>query len=208
MKQIKFLSAFVILFALTGCFESKKEDQPSVSTPAITDALQAAGCSVQTLSNGKRITCNSTTADWLTGSSGSNSGDEFRIISPTGDSSIQLLVAGPTSDLNNVTVSKTVWPSPLVITITRPSSNVKYISLKASFTAVESGNNTSAQVGFPETSGQTSIANSQRPVALRYVANSLANGTVTSTVANTSGQLDVNITGLTSNQQNSIHLMW
>jgi hypothetical protein len=114
------------------------------------------------------------------------------------------MVAGPSSDIINVAVSKVNE----VVTITRPSTNVHYLSLKIYFTAAQIGANTSCNVTFPETSGQTVLGNIQRPAAIRYTASTYASGVLISTVALAGSDVTITIGGLTAGQDNYIQLIW
>jgi hypothetical protein len=115
---------------------------------------------------------------------------------------------GPTADLDNVSLVKTVSPAALSVTITRPSTNVKYVSLKANWSAAETGANTSATYVFPETTGKTTLLTSQRPFAVRYTASTYANGSGSSTVVNSAGNITVTMTGFTASAENYAQLLW
>jgi hypothetical protein len=117
------------------------------------------------------------------------------------------MVIGPAADVNNVSVVKGTGAS-LSVTITRPSTNVKYISLKAYFSDIETSNNNTCSVIFPETTGKTSMDQSQRPIAFRFTPGTYANGSPASTASNSSGTMTVNVTGLLQNVSNSILLLW
>jgi len=122
------------------------------------------------------------------------------------DHTVNLMAMGPVSDLANVTVTKT--SSPLEVIITRPSNLVKFLSLHAQWSAVETTDSI-CDVKFPEASGQIDIDKSQRPLALRYVNTTYANGTIASTCVNDgAGNLTVTITGLVAGAKNMIHLIW
>ena len=145
------------------------------------------------------------TSGYSGGGGGSNT--EVRLI-VNGDSTVQLLCAGPTSDLNNVILSKAISPLAPSVTITNPSINVKYISLKAFWSASDWGSYTSTTITFPETTGQTTLDAMQRPLALRYTSSSYANGSPNSTVTNISGTVTVSMAGFTGGQYNALQLIW
>jgi hypothetical protein len=141
----------------------------------------------------------------LTGPTGPEGGSGVRVII-NGDHTAQLLAMGPNADLDNVTIVKT--SSPLAVTITRPSNLVKFLSMHAQWSAVESTDSI-CDVYFPEATDQIDIDKSQRPVAIRYVNTTYANGTIASTAVNSpAGTMHLTITGLVAGAKNMIHLIW
>lgn len=203
-NNIFFIIATVSM--LSGCL-SDKQESASRSDSSSVNTLSSSACTVSRISSGVRVDCSGVTADLNDGATGVAGGEVVRIISPTNDPTIQLMVSGPLSDIANVTVTKSISPNPPAVTISRPSINVRYLSLKGYFSGSDLGSNTSIDVIFPETTSQTDLTLSQRPIAYRY-SSAYAAGTATSSIANNGGVLTVTVPGFTASQTSPFQLIW
>lgn len=199
--------AALALGAMSGCLSDHNGSKANSGSASSVNTMASSSCTVSRISTGVRLDCSGVTADLNDGATGVAGGEVVRIISPTNDPTIQLMVAGPLSDIANVTIAKSISPNAPAVTISRPSANVRFLSLKGYFSGSELGSNTSIDVIFPETTSQTDLTLSQRPIAYRY-SSAYGAGTATSSIANNGGVLTVTVPGFTASQISPFQLIW
>lgn len=113
---------------------------------------------------------------------------------------VKLLCTGSSSDLAAVTVTKVNN----VITVSLPGTapySVKLHSMKVRVSASDMSGQTSVTLNYPEPTGETSTALSVRAQFNRFNTAYVYGGSTTTTVANTSGTMQIVGSGFSSGQE-------
>lgn len=120
---------------------------------------------------------------------------------------VTIFASGTTAELDAISVSKDFSVAGVSRLIVTNGSGARIISVDVTFTSGETTGRTDIRFDIPEPNAETDMAKSARPLAIRFTS-VYGVGATTSSITNSSGTLQITVSGFTGGIEQKARIMF